>query len=466
MRPAKILVITASAETALDLVDALRTSAGILAGVFHEHMSIVERDRAAALFADIEYGAQVLVCSEIGSEGRNFQFAHHMVLFDLPLKPDLLEQRIGRLDRIGQSETIKIHAPYLKDSPQAIMARWYHEGLNALEHTCPAAHQVFSRVRPALLDALRRFTDSEETDGLIAATAELNAEFNSALQKGRDRLLEYNSCRPKIANALKAAAEKEDAESDIFGFLEDVFDCYGIDTEDHAQDSYIIRPGLHMQESSFPALLEDGMTITTSRNVALANEDLHFITWEHPLVTGALEMITGNELGNTALTAISHPGIKAGVLLLECLFVVDSAAHKSLQLSRYMPTTTLRVVADPKGRDIGEKLTPELIDAHSELVDAKTANKVVRSYEDEIRAQISAAETTARNIMPAILDAGRQQAENMLQSEINRLKALKMVNPNVRPEEIDHLEIRYQAVLESLASATLRLDAVRVIVTT
>lgn len=102
----KVLVICAHAETALDLEDALRLRSGISATVFHEGMSILERDRAAAYFADEEFGAQVLICSEIGSEGRNFQFAHHLVLFDLPAHPDLLEQRIGRLDRIGQRHTI------------------------------------------------------------------------------------------------------------------------------------------------------------------------------------------------------------------------------------------------------------------------------------------------------------------------------------------------------------------------
>ena len=64
-------------------------------------MTLLERDQAAAYFADIE-GAQVLLASEIGSEGRNFQFASDLVLFDLPANPDTLEQRIGRLDRIGQ----------------------------------------------------------------------------------------------------------------------------------------------------------------------------------------------------------------------------------------------------------------------------------------------------------------------------------------------------------------------------
>ncbi|MES9887801.1 MAG: helicase-related protein, partial [Candidatus Sedimenticola sp. 6PFRAG1] len=108
----KALMICSRAETAMEIGEALKTLEGINAGLFHEGMSIVERDRTAAWFADPDEGCQLLICSEIGSEGRNFQFAHHLIMFDLPLNPDLLEQRIGRLDRIGQRETIQIHTPY------------------------------------------------------------------------------------------------------------------------------------------------------------------------------------------------------------------------------------------------------------------------------------------------------------------------------------------------------------------
>lgn len=94
---AKVLVICAKATTALQLEQVLREREGIRAAVFHEGMSIIERDRAAARFAEEDTGAQVLLCSEIGSEGRNFQFASNLVMFDLPFNPDLLEQRIGRL---------------------------------------------------------------------------------------------------------------------------------------------------------------------------------------------------------------------------------------------------------------------------------------------------------------------------------------------------------------------------------
>ncbi|MDN3684215.1 helicase-related protein [Vibrio sinaloensis] len=114
------MVIASRASTALQLEQALREREGIRATVFHEGMSILERDKAAAYFAQEEGGAQVLICSEIGSEGRNFQFANQLVMFDLPFNPDLLEQRIGRLDRIGQHRDIDVHVPYLQGTSQAI----------------------------------------------------------------------------------------------------------------------------------------------------------------------------------------------------------------------------------------------------------------------------------------------------------------------------------------------------------
>ena len=77
----KALLITKHAHTAISAWNnTLKNRAGIAAAVFHEGMSIIERDRAAAYFADQDSAARLLICSEIGSEGRNFQFAHHLIL--------------------------------------------------------------------------------------------------------------------------------------------------------------------------------------------------------------------------------------------------------------------------------------------------------------------------------------------------------------------------------------------------
>ena len=133
-RNEKILVICKTAQTAIQLEQILREKEAIRSAVFHERMSIIERDRAAAYFADTDNGAQVLLSSSIGSEGRNFQFACHLVLFDLPENPDLLEQCIGRLDRIGQTRDVQIYVPCLSGSAQQDLARWYHEGLTNLPY--------------------------------------------------------------------------------------------------------------------------------------------------------------------------------------------------------------------------------------------------------------------------------------------------------------------------------------------
>ncbi|MGD8926091.1 MAG: RNA polymerase-associated protein RapA, partial [Thioalkalispiraceae bacterium] len=300
LRPHKVLVITASAQSAIDIAQILQTRFGILAAVFHEGLSIVERDRAAAFFANHEEGSQLLVCSEIGSEGRNFQFAHHLILFDLPLNPDLLEQRIGRLDRIGQTETIQIHVPYLDNSPQAIMKHWYHEGLNAFEQTCTAAQHVFTQLAANLIEALHQIEDGlEDLPSLLETTQSIFKEFSTALHQGRDRLLELSSYKEEHALKLVESGRKQSYESELNHFLDRIFDNYGIDTDIHGPNSFVITPSEHVR-ISLPGLNEDGMTITYNRETALANEDMHYITWEHPLTTTAIDNVLSNELGHTA----------------------------------------------------------------------------------------------------------------------------------------------------------------------
>jgi ATP-dependent helicase HepA len=80
-RPAKVLLICKSQRKVAAIDAALKEKLNINIGLFHEGLPLVARDRQAAWFAEPE-GAQLLIASEIGSEGRNFQFAHHLVLFD------------------------------------------------------------------------------------------------------------------------------------------------------------------------------------------------------------------------------------------------------------------------------------------------------------------------------------------------------------------------------------------------
>ncbi len=463
LSPQKVLIICARADTALDLTRYLKTQTAIHATAFHEGLSIVERDRAAAFFADHETGSQVLICSEIGSEGRNFQFAHHMILFDLPVNPDLLEQRIGRLDRIGQSETIKIHLPIIKGSAQERLYHWYHYALNAFEDTCPAGHAIFEQVETTLMAYLLGKKCDERA--LIEDSRQRYQQLTDEMQHGRDRLLEYNSCRPDIAETLKEKALQQDAQQDIDQYMENVYDCFGIDTELHSDGCFIITPTEHMI-NRFPGLADDGMTITYRRDIALSFEDAHYITWEHPLCRNAIDMVLSNENGNSTVTVIKYSAVKAGSVLLECLFSLEVPPVEALQSHRYLPPTMIRVVCDERGVDHQAKLSHHSINAVCQQLDKGIAGKVVNAKNKILKAMLERSEYYAKQKSTQVIQQALNDSSKTLSREIDRLKALARINPNIRQEEIVFFEQQLASLNRVLGAANLRLDALRVVVVT
>ncbi|ARN76405.1 RNA polymerase-binding ATPase [Oceanicoccus sagamiensis] len=465
-RSEKVLVICARAETALDLEEHLRLRGGVQSAVFHEGLSLVARDRAAAFFADDEEGAQVLICSEIGSEGRNFQFSHHLVLFDLPLNPDLLEQRIGRLDRIGQRYTVDIHVPFYEDTAQQVLLRWYHEGINAFERTCPAGLALYQQFEQALIQCLNDGDNGAAMEQLISETKTATAATLQTLQQGRDRLLELNSCNHEKADAIVETMIEEERRQELSNYMEQVFDQYGVEQEHHSAASVILRPGDHMLEHSFPGLTEEGVTATYSREVALSREDMQFLSWEHPMVAGAMDMVLSGEFGNTAFCTLKLPPLKAGTVLLEAIFIVHCTAPSELQIQRYLPLTTMRIVVDSNNTDLSKVLTPAHLDKLGQKVPKRSAQDLIRHARPQISAMISRAEQLAEPKKDGLIEeaAGKMQTEQV--AELGRLKALAAVNPNIRQEEVEYLKQSAVSLQRYLQGAQLKLDAVRVALVT
>ncbi|MEE8059145.1 MAG: RNA polymerase-associated protein RapA [Pseudomonadales bacterium] len=465
-RSEKVLVICARANTALDLEAHLRLRGGVQSAVFHEDLSLVARDRAAAYFADDEDGAQVLICSEIGSEGRNFQFSRHLVLFDLPLNPDLLEQRIGRLDRIGQRHSVEIHAPFYENSAQQVLLRWYHEGINAFERTCPAGLTLYQQFKQQLHQCLVQSDDQTALDELIDATQIKTAETLKALQRGRDRLLELNSCNHAKADEIVTNMVEEERRQELSSYMEQVFDQFGVEQEHHSAASVILRPSNHMLNHSFPALPDDGVTATFSREVALSREDMQYLSWEHPMVTGAMDMVLSGEFGNTAVCTLKLPPLQAGTILLEAIFIVHCSAPSELQLQRYLPLTTVRIVVDSNNTNLSNILTPAHFEKLGQKVHRRNAQDLVRHARKQISAMISKAEQLADTQKVGIIEAAAGLMQTKQVAELQRLTALAAVNPNIRQEEIAYLNNTGVSLQRYLQGAQLKLDAVRVALVT
>jgi ATP-dependent helicase HepA len=314
VHPAKVLLICKSKEKVLALEEALGKRTNLKAGVFHEDLTLIQRDRNAAWFADSDT-AQILLCSEIGSEGRNFQFAHHLILFDLPLHPELLEQRIGRLDRIGQTDDIHIHVPYLVGSPQSTLVRWFHEGLNAFNANLEGGNIIYKLFSDRLLNISRShsFADAgAELEALIAETSLFQKKLRRSLADGRDRLLEINSFRPQVAKKLVEQIQKEDSDKRLEIYFTKVFRHFDVEMEDLAARTYLLHPS-SLNTGVFPSIPFEGVCVTFDRKRALSREDISFLSWDHPMTTGAIDMVLSSATGSASF------GVLRGTTPVCCL---------------------------------------------------------------------------------------------------------------------------------------------------
>ncbi len=101
----KMVIFTQFRATQAMLAEEL-ARAGHAIAVFHGGLARLEKEAAIQEFRG---PARLLLCTEAGSEGRNLQFAHAICNFDLPWNPMKIEQRIGRLSRIGQTHDVQVY---------------------------------------------------------------------------------------------------------------------------------------------------------------------------------------------------------------------------------------------------------------------------------------------------------------------------------------------------------------------
>jgi ATP-dependent helicase HepA len=452
----KVLLICRTREMVEDICGRLQREVNVPIALFHEKLTLLQRDRNAAYFSE-PAGARVLLCSEIGSEGRNFQFAHHLVLFDLPDDPELLEQRIGRLDRIGQTAKIKIHVPYLRGTESEVLGRFYHEGLNAFEKNPHGAGEIV-RALDQDLSALQQKFSGAKLEKLLAKSREISSKVAKKLERGHDRLLELNSCKPGQAGELTRQIRALDADEKFEEFFVRLLDHFGVQVEDHGTRSYILRPG-QLITDAFPALPEEGMTVTFDRTQALGREDLGFVSGDHPLVRASWDLLLGAESGNASFGMWKTPGGEA--ILLEVHALVECVAPAALHADRFLPATPIRVVVDHAlvEHTDDEALSSARLEKGDifRLLDRGVVKKKL------IPAMLEKAKALAEERMQRLVEAATTAMTIQLRNEIERLEDLRQINDHVRPEEIAAAR-RQQAELEAaIASARLRLDAVRLI---
>jgi len=279
-------------------------------------------------------------------------------------------------------------------------------------------------------------------------------------------LLERNSCKPDLAKAvIEEICEYENSEQ-LQSYLEALCEAYGVDHEFHSDHSLILHPSDHMLTGHFPHLPEEGITITFNREKALSREDMAFMTWEHPMMVEAMDMVHSTELGNAAIGTIKLKGIAPGTMLLECLYTINCVAPKSLQVERFLPLSPMRLLVDARGKDLAALLPHQRLNTLVERLGKTTALEVIKQVRPEVESKMIMATTMAEQQLGEVLSEAEQNMNTILGEELQRLQALRSVNPSIREEEIDHIKLRIDECAIHIQHANLQLQALRLIITT
>ena len=452
--PNKTLLICRSQRTVLQLAEFIKKLTGQHLPVFHENMSIIERDRAAHYFSDPENSAPLLLCSEIGSEGRNFQFAQHLILFDLPAHPDLLEQRIGRLDRIGQSQTVNIHVPYVENTGQATLFKLYNEGLNSFNETCAIGAKVFATLDTDIQGALAQSTDIAP---VITQAAALASQFNEERQQGRDKLLEISASGKGTIESLVDALNAPEQVQSVERFMQLMCDALGIAHIVNDAHSFILQPTDQLAHA-IPSLPDEGLTITYRRDVATAREELSFISWDHALIHEAMDIITSEVNGKASLGFMSNTALPAGAFFVECLYILQANTDNTAGFNPYLPQTPVLIQVDSQGNSMNN------VSVELSKVDRKLSQKLVPALEKPIKLVLAKAEAIAQARVKPVKEAAHAFIHAQLGAEITRLTELQQVNPSISKAEIAHMQSTLDQAQARIEEATLYLDAIRVVI--
>ncbi len=459
----KVLVICRSKFTVVALDEALQKQINVKTALFHEDLTLLQRDRNAAWFSEDE-GARILICSEIGSEGRNFQFAHHLFLFDLPANPELVEQRIGRLDRIGQKHTIELYVPVLSATPEAFLAKWYNDGLGIFNQTVPAAQETYERFSSELNTILfySEFISEKvivQIANLISKTKDAVTEISLRLKSGRDRLLEQHSFRPKEALELVSMIRTFDEDRSLKEIMKRLLKSRGILAEEFQEDTWNLLSESQLDES-FPGLSASRSIVTFNRSKSLHREDYEFLTIDHPAVTGGIDIFISSDTGNACLALQKQS--KTPQLLLETIFTAECIAPPSLFISRFLAPVVMKIVVDSKGTDLSASLSGDFFTTLEHVKTFPFIDKV--EFKQQLfPSMIKRAESIALKKCEAIIKESSLKIENTAGSEVKRLRSLKQINPSISEHEIAMAEREYSELLETVIKTSPRLEAVRLI---
>lgn len=492
---AKVLVFTEARDTLESLQSKLRHDQ-VEALAYHGELQLAERDRQVARFRDPD-GPKVLLSTEVGGEGRNFQFAHHLVNYDLPWSPATMEQRIGRLDRIGQTQSVDLHVFEAEGTFSADVLAVLRDAVGVFGETVGGLDAVLEEVEP-------RLTELALAEPKVRAkyVKELTAKVKVAreqVKKAYDPLLDLRSFdKAEVKELVQRSHERTGMDADEDESLEDGLWSIARDLDERLEETITeladrigIKVDQDQEVDAFQCAFHfghalnvealPGYDITEERTVlgtfwrdtAVEQEEIEYFATGHPLVEALFGFLRDGPYGRNGIRFLDvKKPIKAKGL--EFLFHVTPAEPSdtapgarvpSRQLSRFLTSTLIQVAVtlQPYGK---AKLEPTLLPILRE-VDGRSlkGNEVIPAF-PELQSFVDEAAKTAleqaKKQLEALKDTARELIEDERDLSMLRIK-LSLQHQGVPAKKIEEAlreELSFaDSLLEALDGTTVQLDS-------
>lgn len=184
----KKIVFTRFRATLDEVAEALRAD-GHRVAVFHGGLTAAAKEAAIAAF---EADAEILLSSEIGGEGRNLQFCRTVINFDLPWNPTAIEQRVGRVHRLGQRREVFVFNLCLAGSIEEHILRILHDKINLFELVAGEMEMILGQIDPdqdfasLVMDVWATCGTADEETRAFTALSDRVVQARSEYQKTRE----------------------------------------------------------------------------------------------------------------------------------------------------------------------------------------------------------------------------------------------------------------------------------------
>ena len=343
----QVVIFTQFTDTLDYLMEQLSSDHPVVA--FHGGLSAADKDRAIARFTKGE--VRILVTTEAGGEGRNLQNCSVLVNYDLPWNPMKIEQRIGRLDRIGQQRNVLIVNFALAGTVEERMLDVLGRRIHAFEETIGGLDPILGSMEQDIQQILLE-SDGLSFDRVLDAYADrIVAEVEQARRAEdvqRDFVLDRRSFDQRLHEEFDEGERIRISRNGNI-FARTLLPALKADMKKIDEDTYRVWFGKQFPVQ-LPASVGNPVQITFSQRQALDDEMVQFGSLGHPLFDALLEYCVGDEFAAYGMTA------------RRCLVSPDHAGFRGFQFTFQV---TIKEVRDtnrivPVAIDLDGAIHPEL----------------------------------------------------------------------------------------------------------